>query len=112
MNNNSGLLVLTNGNTLQVNGDFYNSGTVQVQFNESGQIGILNVAGPATLNGGTLTIFGSSFNPAIGTRYRFMTFTNRGGYFATTDVNNFPAGKTASVDQSDPTYLELVIEPI
>lgn len=109
---NGGSVVLSNGNVVQVTGDFTNlaNGAVIASFNGFGQIGTLAISGTATLDG-TLSIFGDDpfFNPTVGNRYRVMWFASRVGFFTTTNQFGFASGLSVTVDQSDPTGLDIVV---
>jgi hypothetical protein len=108
---NQGTLELRSRGGIQVNGNFTNnsSGQVEVKFFRSFDVGLMQITGTATLDG-TLTVLNAvTGEPTRPVQSQFMIFASRSGFFATTTFNDIDPPFTAIVDQSDPTNLRLVI---
>ena len=108
----SGGIAINQGGLISVTGNYSQtvSGNLAIQIGGTAvtQLGRLTVTGTATL-AGTLTVsLVNGFTPVLGDRFRFMTNGSRTGFFATTNGLDLGGGLAFQVDQSNPSYLELV----
>ena len=108
---NGGMLAPGNSiGTLTVNGNFAQTGgTYQVEVNPEGQSDRVNVAGTATINGGTVQVLAAPGGYATSTTYTILNATGGVGRLSGVASNYAFLTPTLSYDAND-VYLTLALQ--